>query len=109
MRHQPGPAFPPDRGEGRRLYGADPEGYAEGRPGYPERVYDLLAESGLRRGGRVVEIGPGTGLVTRRLLAAGAQVTAVEASPAMAGYLRRTSGQPGRSCTPERGCSSQEP
>jgi SAM-dependent methyltransferase len=88
-------AFPPDRAEGRRLYGADPGGYADGRPGYPERVYDLLAESGLRRGCRVVEIGPGTGLVTRRLLAAGARVTAVEASPAMAEYLQRTCGQPG--------------
>lgn len=85
--------FPPDRAEGRHLYGGDPGGYADGRPGYPERVYELLAESGLRPGCKVAEIGPGTGLATRRLLAAGAQVTAVEASPDMAKYLRRTCGQ----------------
>ncbi len=87
--------FPADHVEGRRLYGGDPSGYADGRPGYPERVYGLLAESGLRPGCRVVEIGPGTGLATRRLLAAGAHVTAVEASPAMADYLQRTCGQQG--------------
>lgn len=87
--------FPADRGEGRHLYGADPAGYAAGRPDYPARVYDVLARSGLRAGCRVAEIGPGTGLVTRRLLAAGACVTATEPSPAMAGYLRRTCGQQG--------------
>jgi SAM-dependent methyltransferase len=87
--------FPPDRAEGRHLYGGDPSGYADGRPGYPARVYDLLAESGLQPGCRVVEIGPGTGLATRRLLAAGAHVTAVEANPKMAAYLQRTCGQQG--------------
>src|ERR1022692_3950448 len=92
---RPALTLPPDHAEGRRLYGGDPGGYADGRPGYPERVYGLLAESGLRPGCRVVEIGPGTGLATRRLLAAGAHVTAVEASPAMAEYLQRTSGEQG--------------
>lgn len=85
----------PDHAEGRCLYGEDPGGYAAGRPGYPEQVYGLLAESGLQPGCRVLEIGPGTGLATRRLLAAGAHVTAVEANRSMAEYLQRTSGQPG--------------
>ncbi|WP_285598778.1 class I SAM-dependent methyltransferase [Kineosporia sp. NBRC 101731] len=42
----------------------------------------------LSPGTRVVELGAGSGLATRRLLAAGAQVTAVEPGPALAGLLR---------------------
>jgi 16S rRNA (adenine1518-N6/adenine1519-N6)-dimethyltransferase len=38
--------------------------------------------------GTVVEIGAGTGSLTRALLAAGARVTAVEIDPALAGVLR---------------------
>ena len=78
-----------DRSEGRRLYGADPDAYSKGRPDYPERVYDLLTtRCGLTPGCRVVEIGPGTGLCTRRLLAASASsVVAVEPNVAMAQHL----------------------
>jgi SAM-dependent methyltransferase len=78
----------PDAAEGRHLYGEDPAAYAAGRPEYPPRVYELLVERcELRAGVRVVEIGPGTGLVTRHLLDAGAHVTAVEPNAAMARFL----------------------
>lgn len=78
-----------DPSEGRHLYGTDPAGYSAGRPDYPDRVYELLVtRCGLRAGSRVVEIGPGTGLCTRRLLAARADVTAVEPNTAMADHLR---------------------
>ena len=30
--------------EGQRAFGADPAGYHEARPGYPERVFDILRE-----------------------------------------------------------------
>ncbi|MGH2427861.1 MAG: 16S rRNA (adenine(1518)-N(6)/adenine(1519)-N(6))-dimethyltransferase RsmA [Candidatus Limnocylindria bacterium] len=40
-------------------------------------------------GDRVVEIGPGLGVLTRRLLSAGASVLAVELDPRLAEYLRR--------------------
>lgn len=40
-------------------------------------------------GDRVVEVGPGLGVLTRRLLAAGAAVLAVEVDPRLAEYLRR--------------------
>ena len=74
--------------EGRVLFGSDPEGYEAGRPEYPDRVYEVLTERcGLRPGARVLEIGPGTGLVTRHLLGAGASVTTVEPDPGLAGYL----------------------
>ncbi len=78
------------RDEGRRLFGLDPDGYAAGRPDYPDEVYETLRRPcGLTAGSRVLEIGPGTGLVTRRLLAEGADVVAVEPDPSMAAFLRQ--------------------
>jgi SAM-dependent methyltransferase len=73
----------------RVLFGDDAASYEFGRPGYPERVYQLLRERcGLSPGTQVVEIGPGTGQATRRLLELGASVTAVELSPDLAGRLQ---------------------
>src|SRR5262245_48380463 len=86
-----GPAPALDPREGRDLYGQDPEGYDRGRPQYPAELYDLLvARCALRPGTRTVEIGPGTGIATRRLLDLGAEVTAVEPNEAMAAYLSQT-------------------
>ena len=77
------------RAEACRLYGADPKGYEAGRPDYPERVYELLTtRCGLGPSSTVMEIGPGTGRVTRRLTALGAHVVAVEPDHAMAAHLR---------------------
>ena len=85
----------PDPLEGRHLYGQDPAVYALGRPDYPPRVYHLLiSRCGLTASSRVLEIGPGTGLVTRRLLDVGARVTAVEPDPAMAHYLTQALPEP---------------
>ena len=83
-----GPLSELGRDEGRSLFGLDPEGYEAGRPDYPGWVYDRLVEpGGLRPGVRVVEVGPGTGLVTRGLLAAGAEVVAIEPDPSLARHL----------------------
>ena len=77
------------RGEGRHLFGLDPSGYEAGRPDYPSFVYDDLRDRcGLTEGAQVLEIGPGTGIVTRHLLSAGARVVAVEPDPSLADYLR---------------------
>jgi SAM-dependent methyltransferase len=74
----------------RHTYGADAVGYRDGRPDYPARVYEVLrSKCGVGPGSRVLEIGPGSGLVTRRLVAAGAQVVAVEPDQAFAEYLGR--------------------
>jgi SAM-dependent methyltransferase len=79
----------PDPGEGRKLYGQDPEVYERGRPEYPPEVYRILHEDcGLAEGTTVLEIGPGTGQATRHLRQAGACVTAVEPNRAMAAHLK---------------------
>jgi SAM-dependent methyltransferase len=76
------------RAEARRLYGMDPEGYEAGRPEYPERIYEVLVERcGVKPGTAVVEIGAGTGRVTRRLVALGARVVAVEPDSVLAAGL----------------------
>jgi SAM-dependent methyltransferase len=72
----------------RQLYGRDAAGYDAGRPQYPDAVYDVLVERcGLVPGASVLEIGPGTGIVTRRLVKLGARVVAVEPEPALADFL----------------------
>lgn len=79
------------RDAARHVYGADATGYAEGRPDYPEEIYRTLTDRcGLGEGAVVLEIGPGTGLVTRRLVAQGASVVAVEPDPAVGEYLARS-------------------
>ncbi|MEP6909973.1 MAG: rRNA adenine dimethyltransferase family protein [Actinomycetota bacterium] len=50
---------------------------------------DFVREAGVARGDLVVDIGAGTGVLTRALAATGARVTALEADPALAGQLRR--------------------
>ena len=48
----------------------------------------ILAEADPRPGGRILEIGPGLGLLTGGLLDAGAHVTAVELDRGLAAFLR---------------------
>lgn len=73
----------------RRLFGGDPGGYDRARPEYPARVYEILTtRCGLRPGTATLEIGPGSGLATRRLLALGADpLVAVEPDERLAAYL----------------------
>ena len=52
----------------------------------------IVEASELVAGDRVVEVGPGLGVLTRRLLAAGASVLAVELDARLAAYLRRELG-----------------
>ncbi len=67
--------------------------YQRGRPPYPDRVFDLLADRcGLRPGTRVLEVGAGSGLATGPLLAAGADVVAVEPGESLAAILAAAHG-----------------
>ena len=52
----------------------------------------IVAAARLEPGDRVVEVGPGLGVLTRRLLAAGASVVAVELDRRLAGFLQRALG-----------------
>jgi SAM-dependent methyltransferase len=65
-------------------FDADAARYARGRPDYPAEVDGWLRDSlDLKPGRTVVDLGAGTGKFTRRLLATGARVIAVEPAAAM--------------------------
>jgi SAM-dependent methyltransferase len=73
-----------------RTFDEDAELYDRARPGYPEELYDDLAElAGARAGSRVLEVGCGTGQATVPLAGRGCRITAVEAGPRMAAVARR--------------------
>jgi SAM-dependent methyltransferase len=58
--------------------------YARMRPGYLPQVFDdLIALSGIPAGGRILEIGPGTGQATFPLLERGYHVIGIEPEPAL--------------------------
>jgi SAM-dependent methyltransferase len=82
------------RSVGRRFFGADPATYDVARPGHSEEVYDILRDRcDVRPGSQVLEIGPGTGQATRRLLDLGADpLVALEPDPALAAYVRAALG-----------------
>jgi SAM-dependent methyltransferase len=81
-----------DKAFGREAFGLDPAGYHAARPGYPDWVYDVIHEHcGLRQNTATFEIGPGTGIATRRLLELGANpLVAVEPDNRLAGFLCET-------------------
>ena len=54
-----------------------------------EALDTIVAAAELSPGARVVEVGPGLGVLTRRLLAAGCTVLAIEIDPHLIGFLRR--------------------
>jgi SAM-dependent methyltransferase len=64
--------------------------YDRARPGYPGQVFDdLVALGSLPRGGRVLEIGCGTGKATLPLAQRGFEVVCVELGDALARIARR--------------------
>ena len=84
---------PPTPGQLRRLMGAERlrprKSLSQNFLTDPEALDAIVAAAELRPGDRVVEVGPGLGVLTRRLLAAGASVLAVELDPGLVAYLRR--------------------
>jgi SAM-dependent methyltransferase len=63
-----------------RSFGAAAGQYDRGRPTYPEDAVDWLLPGGARK---VLDLGAGTGQLTRRLVARGLDVVAVEPSEGM--------------------------
>ena len=84
---------PPTPGQLRRLMGVERlrprKSLSQNFLTDPEVLDNIVAAAELEAGDNVVEIGPGLGVLTRRLLAAGASVTAVELDPRLAEFLRR--------------------
>jgi SAM-dependent methyltransferase len=95
---------PADRGGGRREAGSitpfaasdgrPGENYERSRPGYPrDAVACLVAELGITRDSLVLDLGAGTGKLTRELTATGARVIAAE--PVRWQYLKSRRRAPG--------------
>lgn len=75
--------------EDRRHFDRVAGAYDRGRPPYPARVYELLAERGLLGAGvRLLDVGAGSGQATAELLDRGAAVDAVEPGAGLAALLR---------------------
>jgi SAM-dependent methyltransferase len=72
------------------VFGEVADVYDQVRPDYPDAVIDRVVEAGgLTRGGRLLEVGSGTGKATRAFVGRGVTVTAVEPDPEMAAMARR--------------------
>src|SRR5215475_3831050 len=67
-------------------FGAVADAYERGRPPYPPTAIDWLLPAGAAR---VLDLGAGTGKLTRQLAGRGLDVTAVEPSEGMRARLRR--------------------
>jgi SAM-dependent methyltransferase len=77
------------REEGRTVFGVNSQNYAEARPEYPQRIYEMLCEYGaISATAKVFEIGAGTGQATAPLLALGCTVAAIEPDARLAATLR---------------------
>jgi len=80
---------------GREAFGEDPDNYDTARPPYPDWIFETLAtRCGLGPGCAAFEAGAGTGIATRRLLAAGASVVAIEPDARLAAWLAERAAGP---------------
>jgi ubiquinone/menaquinone biosynthesis C-methylase UbiE len=74
-------------------FGLAAEAYERGRPGYPDEALAWLAKKlRLAPGRTVVDLGAGTGILSRLLVETGARVVAVEPVEEMRGFLEALTG-----------------
>jgi len=75
--------------ERRELFDSVADEYDKIRPSYPEALADdVVAISGIPAGGRMLEIGAGTGQATRLFARRGYAITSLELGPALAAKAR---------------------
>jgi SAM-dependent methyltransferase len=86
---QPAPEPRLERSVGRAVFGEDAAGYDSARLGYPAEIYDaVFGRLGQAPSPAILEIGAGTGLATRDLLArAPARLVAIEPDARLAAFL----------------------
>ena len=76
--------------DGAASFDSVAELYDEARPGYPESLIEAALEaSGIPDGGRILEVGAGTGQASRPFAARGYRMTCLEPGPALASLARR--------------------
>jgi SAM-dependent methyltransferase len=74
----------------RETFNEDAELYDRARPGYPEAMFDdIVALSGIPPGGRILEIGSGTGQATLPFARRGYQMLAIDIGAQMVALARR--------------------
>jgi tRNA1(Val) A37 N6-methylase TrmN6 len=74
----------------KRSFDAAARLYDKFRPGYPEPLFDDLVQlSGIPAGGRILEIGPGTGQATLPLAGRGFSILGLELGASMARLCRK--------------------
>ena len=87
---------PPTPGQLRRLMGTErlrpKKSLSQNFLTDPEALDAIVAAADLQAGEAVVEVGPGLGALTRRLISAGCRVLSVELDARLAAYLRRELG-----------------
>ncbi len=84
---------PSDSSDPRGRFSGAAGGYARFRPGYPATLVDrVIAEAGLVSGDTVVDLGCGTGILTRELAARGLDVTGVDPNEDMLEEARASGG-----------------
>jgi SAM-dependent methyltransferase len=76
--------------EARRGFGQGADAYERGRPGYPPEAIEWLVDQlRLSRGRTLLDVGAGTGKLTRELIGSGAAVVAIEPVAAMRAVLEQ--------------------
>ncbi len=74
-----------ERTDLRQTFDGEALRYHRARPGYPDAIFDLIAEAGaLNSTSSVLEVGAGTGQATRSMATRGWQITAVELGASLA-------------------------
>ena len=77
----------------RTLFDSVAELYEESRPGYPSGIVEfVVATAGLGAGSTVLEVGCGTGQLTKSLAGLGLDLTAIDIGPSMIDCARRRLG-----------------
>ena len=74
----------------RTLFDGIAEQYEVSRPGYPAHVVKfVITTAGLGLGAAILEVGWGTGQLTKRLACSGSRLTAIDIGPSMIAAARR--------------------